>query len=364
MRITPALACAVVGLVSVALRGAEGDVKSAGAAGTPKSRVFSVADFGAVGDDKTDNTSAFAAGIQAAIAAGGGRLFIPDGVYRGRIEIPPFTRKVSSWITIEIVGESEPTPVFGTIGAFPLGNTGTIIRALNASGPAVVSVARGAANSAYGDFSPVYVVMRNLEVRTQDDPGIGGVDLRHAVQARLENVFINTGVYNVQASKPTHVTTGLVTPACNNGALTILANVVVCGYHTGIEVNEHTDGQNIVVASNVYGLQFPFAHHASHFGRVGAYRNTHHLAVTGRHGFVIEQLNTEHPGPGQTDEKNAWQSLVSDLHDPGNLGTGELRYWTVRGNVGAIEQFISTGGASIQARRIGTAARSAGKSDR
>ena len=44
---------------------------------------------------------------------------------------------------------------------------------------------------------------------------------------------------------------------------------------------------------NVHGLQFGTAHHATRFGRVGAYRNTHHVTVTGKHGFRIEQLNTE-----------------------------------------------------------------------
>ena len=78
----------------------------------------------------------------------------------------------------------------------------------------------------------------------------------YAVQCKLENVFVNTGVYNVQASKPTHGTCGLITPACNNAALTVLRNVVVTGYHTGILVNEHTDGDSIVVASNINGLDF------------------------------------------------------------------------------------------------------------
>ena len=31
-------------------------------------------------------------------------------------------------------------------------------------------------------------------------------------------------------------------------------------------------------------------------------------------------MNTEQPGPGQTDARNAWQTRVSDLHDPKNLG--------------------------------------------
>jgi hypothetical protein len=80
-------------------------------------REFNVAKYGAIGDDKTDNTEAFTACLKAVIEAGGGRMYIPDGVYRGRIMIPG----TKEWMTIEIIGESEPTPIFGTIGAFPVG---------------------------------------------------------------------------------------------------------------------------------------------------------------------------------------------------------------------------------------------------
>ena len=55
-----------------------------------------------------------------------------------------------------------------------------------------------------------------------------------------------------------------------SGAYTMLRNVVVSGYFNGILCNEHTDGDGIVVAENVNGLQFMQANHASRFGRVGA----------------------------------------------------------------------------------------------
>ncbi|MEI6779550.1 MAG: hypothetical protein WCQ21_01405, partial [Verrucomicrobiota bacterium] len=71
-------------------------------------------------------------------------------------------------------------------------------------------------------------------------------------------------------------------------------------------------------------------------------------------GFSIEQMNTEQPGPGQTDDRNAWQALVSDIDDPKNLGIADINYWVVEGNVGAVEKFTRNGGASIQARRIGS----------
>ena len=314
-----------------------------------EAKTFNVTDYGARGDDKTDNTEAFSACLTAMIEAGGGRMMIPDGIYRGRIIIPG-TKK---WLTIEIVGESPPTPVFGTIGAFPFPENGTILKSLSKSGPAVISAAN-TPEKLYMTFSGANVIVRNLDVRTYDDPGIGGIDLQHAAQCKLENIFVNTGIYNVRASKPTHRTAGIITPARNNAALTVLRNVVVTGYQDGIVVNEHTDGDNIVVASNINGLHFLSAHHASRFARVGAYRNAHHVTVPGQHGFSIAQMNTEMPGPGQTDAVTAWQTLVSDIEDPKNLGVGDINYWVVKGGVGAVDRFIKSGGESIQARRIGT----------
>ncbi|MES2982473.1 MAG: glycosyl hydrolase family 28-related protein [Verrucomicrobiota bacterium] len=315
---------------------------------------FNVKDYGAVGDDKTDNTAAFAKCMEALIAAGGGKMFIPEGVYHGRIVVPPVSKPSSSWLTVEIVGEGPPTPVFGTIGNFPLRDKGSIIKCLEKTGAAVISSPRSP-DSLYGGFSAVHVVIRDLDVRTYDDPAIGGIDLTYAVQCRLENVFINTGIYNVQCSKPTHGTKGLTTPLVNNGALTILRNVQVTGYHTGILVEEHTDADNIVVASNINGLEFATAHHASRIGRVGVYRNTNHVTVTGKHGFQIEQLNTENSGSGQTDDHNVWQKTTHDVNDPTNLGIGDITYWVVIGNKGAVSDFKKNGGSNIRARRIGSA---------
>jgi len=311
---------------------------------------FNVVDYGALGDDSTDNTAAFSACLDAVIAAGGGRMIIPAGVYRGRILIPG----TSEWITVEIVGEGEPAPVWGTIGAFPLQQNGTIVNSLATSGSAVIS-ALNSPGRLYGSFSGTYVILRNLDVRTYDNPAISGIDLQHAAQCKLENVFVNTDVYNVQASEPTHGTSGVITPANSNAAWTVLRNVVVTGYYNGIVVSEHTDGDSIALGSNVNGLNFLGANHASRFARVCAQRNTHHVTVSGRHGFTINQLNTEMPGRGQTNAGNAWQTLVSDINDPKNLGIGDINYWVVEGNVGAVDKFVKNGGASIRTRRIGSA---------
>ena len=320
------------------------------AAAVPGTNTFNVLDYGAVGDDKTDNTAAFSACLADIIKAGGGRMYIPNGIYHGRIIIPG----TPDWITIEIEGESEPTPIFGTIGAFKYSDTGTIIKCLDENGAAVIT-ALNKPGRIYHQFSGVNASIKNIEVRTYDNPAIGGIDLLVAAQCKLENVFVNSGGYNVRAAKPTHGTSGIVTPANSNAALTVLRNVVVTGFTNGIVVHEHTDADNIVVASNVNGLYFNFAHHASRFARVGTYRNTHHITVAGKHAFSIEQMNTEMPGGGQTDQTNSWQTLVADVNDPKNLGIADINYWIVLGGKGAVSDFIMKGGENIRARRIGSA---------
>ena len=77
----------------------EGGGKDSSAAGTVKSPVFNVLNYGAVGDDKTDNTEAFSACLKAMIAAGGGKMVLADGVYRGRIIIPPVSKSMAGGFT-------------------------------------------------------------------------------------------------------------------------------------------------------------------------------------------------------------------------------------------------------------------------
>ncbi|MFO1490273.1 MAG: glycosyl hydrolase family 28-related protein [Kiritimatiellia bacterium] len=314
---------------------------------------FNVLDHGAVGDDQTDNTAAFAKCMDALIAAGGGKMLVPEGVYRGRIVIPPVSKPAPSWMTVEIVGEGEPAPVFGTIGSFPPMNHGSIVKCLAKTGPAVIS-ASGSSNSLYGGFSAVHVVLGNLDVRTYDNPGIGGIDLRYALQCRLENVFINTGLYNVQASKPTHGTTGLVTPANNNAALTILRNVQVTGYHTGILVHEHTDSDSINLASNINGLEIRVRPScvALRPGRRATLHPRHQRVE--QHGFAIQQLDIEQAGRRSDESGQRLARAVHDLNDPGNLGAGDINYWVVVGNVGAVDDFTRNGGATIRTRRVGS----------
>jgi hypothetical protein len=62
---------------------------------------FSVTDFGAVGDDSTDCTTAFANAYTAIVARGGGVLFVPAGIYR----VSSLPNLAANNITIEGEGD-------------------------------------------------------------------------------------------------------------------------------------------------------------------------------------------------------------------------------------------------------------------
>ena len=142
-------------------------------------KTFNVVTYGALGDGVTDNSAAFYKCISAAIAASGGKIVFPAGVFVGNIVIPP----VTDWLTLEIVGDSEPTPVFGTVGSARLSNHGTVIQYNSSHGvSAVVRAQAGPANS----FSNVFIVLKDLQIRTSDNPTIGGLDLSSVQQCKVE----------------------------------------------------------------------------------------------------------------------------------------------------------------------------------
>jgi hypothetical protein len=93
---------------------------------------FNVADYGAVGDNKRDNTAVFTECLNDIITAGGGRMYLPAGVYRGKVVIPKV--EPPDWINIEITGERQPAALFGTIGENELPAKGSIIKTIIING--------------------------------------------------------------------------------------------------------------------------------------------------------------------------------------------------------------------------------------
>ena len=52
------------------------------------------------------------------------------------------------------------------------------------------------------------------------------------------------------------------------------------------------------------------------------------------------QLDVEHAHPDQVTPENKWQRTIADINDPKNMSFGDVTYWVVEENVGAMTTFF------------------------
>lgn len=305
--------------------------------------------WGAVGDDSTDNHDAILDAVNYVVANKGGKILIPDdGIYiTTPLVFPTVPIANSIIIPIELVGQTPPSQLFGTVGTLPpFPRSGSVLKCLSTTGGAIISTIPDAGDPL--GFCAIKIIIKDLDIRTYQNPFITAIDGGNFVQMRIENVQVSTGVYSVDALEPTHNTAGIITPKRLNGALTQLRNVSISGYTVGLVVNEHTDGDGLNITCNKYGMTFNVADHASRFGRVCVQRNTFGAIWYGEHTVHISQFNLEHAGAGQTTPENVWQTTQYDIVDNNFFGRGEINWTSVGGGVGTDEVFTTSGGDLIK----------------
>ena len=327
---------------------------SSNANGTETVNIF---DYNGVGSGLNDDTPQFNLAVQQLITRGGGKIILPNNGHFAvsNVEIPPLA---DDWIPIEFDGLVNQALRFGTAGGYPNFNNkrGATLESF-ASNPekGIIDV-----KPYNGGFSAVHLVVKNLNLRAQPNPTTSGINGGNAYSMEVQNVDVNTSVYNVQAVFPDAITKGIITPKLNNAAFTRLKDVSVSGFRIGIGVNEHTHGDNLMISSCVNGLFFNTAAHASYFSRVCSQRNQIHVRVDGSCLYEIAQLNMEYVGNGQFTPETAWQKTLYELQDDNNLGKGKITYANVRGMVGAVGTFRISGAANTIVKKIGSDTRLTG----
>lgn len=308
-------------------------------------RWYDVRDFGAIPNDGIDDAPAFNNCLQVMMANGGGKMYIPYGIWETDSEVViPKNPDNSNRVVIELVGETQPNIRYGTIAnpTTVLSQYGSIIKSNAQSGSAIrVALSDNVGN--FLGFNNVFVTVRDLEIRTYNNPKIHGLNLFRAQQCQVENVFINNGVYAALSVFPEHQTTGLITPNDQNAGKLLFNNIVISGFYIGMQAHEHTTGDNISIYACYNGIQFNFGSHASTFGKLDMARNTHHLRVIGQHRFSINMFNTEDANPnldstqGGISPTSAWQVTQFHINDSSNLGEGKILNWYSHlGGAGAI----------------------------
>ncbi len=305
--------------------------------------------YGAIADDNTSDDAAFTACLAAIYAAGGGKMCVPDGVFNvTNVTFPAINPAGGSGqMTIEVEGAFHPTGIFGTLGSASQPATGSIIKSSSTSG-AVINVVSYNPGGGVGErFSGLRLVMRNITIRSYDNPNIKGVDAGYALYLKMEDCMVDNGMYTVDGIQVTHSNAiGIVTPERYNGAQTQLINVVVNGYYTGILVNEHTEGHGVSIWGCGNGMQFVTSDQSSYFSHLLIARTVGAIYVTGYHVFRIDAMQIERAASG-------WQMSSAEVTDVSNLAVGSIEYQINTGAGSANGDIVKNGGVNLVSGKIG-----------
>ena len=254
---------------------------------------------------------------------------------------------------LEIRGVAPQSACSSVVGAAVTPETGTIIESTLASGTGAIIGAYGSGTS-YQNFTFLDLTLRNLTVRTVNNPTITGLDLRRVNSVTLQKVIVDTGQYDSALTEPTSSGSyGIRLPKNNNGAHVVLRQVDVFGFYNGIEHSEHADLDEVAVGGVNTAFVATAANHSSHYKRILVGYCKYGLRFTGAHALDIEQWACEHATSG-------WYQTTYDVDDPSNYGKGFIRWWAVQQGVGPHNSFVKNGGSGVSTSRLGDAIGSGG----
>jgi hypothetical protein len=190
--------------------------------------------------------------------------------------------------------------------------------------------------------------MRDLTFQMPANPTLSCLDLSRVAQIDLDNVQVHTGNFDVGtiSMQTTSSSYGIRTPGNNNGALTRLGVVNVCGFYNGYEVAEHCVGQDITAWACKRGVVFVASNHASSFHRIMVVHCQIglHFAAS-EHDTYIQQFNIEHASSG------TWVPTY-DVDDGSNYARGALFWHVVLAGTGIDSGFLSNGALYLKRERL------------
>jgi hypothetical protein len=288
--------------------------------------VYNVKDYGAVGDNVTDDYAAIQRAVDSCHSQGGGKVYFPNGMYAISQSIVVRVSDVShtdTAVTVEFIGETPPemftNPLTDANNAKPP-LTGAIIRATFLSSSAIITTNFGSGSTA--NFCNLVVINLGLRVRsmtglTHVAPQGIAIDGSKFSMMTVDNVRIDTESPRDSTVMPATTAIGINFPKVNNWCQINFTNSLITGYYKAIVVGEHFKANNVELDGNYIGLNTynETQYHPLEISQMGFWRNAYNIKLegAGRIGItyaVFEDLTTG------TD----WFKSVADLWESTTTG--------------------------------------------
>lgn len=323
--------------------------------------------FGAVGDGVTDDTAAINAMVAAAIVlvdAGAGHVVMqfdaaeyllagpplhPDGAGGAYAQIPlPKRSPAAARANLEFRGVAS-APLVLSEEQTAIQKSGTVLRSTAAGGLdatyGLASVIGGPAWKSVGvGWSNLLVVQDGITIRRPDNPSIAGADFTYCLQAKTNNITLDTNVGSLAAitypTQPTNI--GLLMPEVGNNAVsTCDGETYIFGCYAAIRYSEHFTLNHLIAKKN----RLAFAIAPSFHGSILTHANLewHNFllgeidpavgvidAIGGLSYTAVTMLDIEEAAPG-----GDW-SPVTHIRDANDQLMLEANYVRVVQNVGTV----------------------------
>jgi hypothetical protein len=338
-------------------------------------KVYNIKEYGAVGNNSTDDTVAIQAAINAAFAAGGGIVYFPIGIYviggalqtnigginyKSQLYIPSKAHTDQTRCCVLLRGEIFPNGnQSGGIGTSETPTSGVILKStLQSSTAYSYIIASIGASTNFLSFNYNQCNIENIQFQYTPDglnrATIGGVGFNDAANAVIRNVSVYPYDLNlVDSGIPQNNCVGIAMPRVFCEQACVLDTCNVGGMETGFLVGEHTSLYNTVAWTCKYAYHFGQSLNVSYCSRIIALECINAIYFTTLSIVKIDALQVEWNVQGK------WYDSSYIILDAGSDGIGEISYSIVEANVGFNDaKFSKSGGTKLQCYPIAFAAAS------
>jgi hypothetical protein len=196
--------------------------------------------------------------------------------------------------------------------------------------------------------------VRSKAANTDIAPTMGAIDASTIEMLSVENCRIDNESNQYNSVQPTSTCNiGLKTPAVNNWAWTMLKNILIQNYYTGITGNESINADGLWIGTCYTAVDFQAAFHTANFSRLLTAWNVRNIVISGTCDFSIANWEIEdYPGGAYP---SRWFDNVYDIYEPSNTSSkASITYWRVQSGVGGAQTLTTSyTSTAIQANAIG-----------